>query len=216
MSAAASGTEVYAENRTEAEAEASLESTTYTDVLTATEAAARLVGRDLRFLVHTARVSLADQLDVPREMARDEQVVLELLLHDIERMLRQNLISAVHLLLSDPQANADNQRTVRYHTRYEVRREHVRSDAWSQWGDIAMAPPRALTDARFTLAISWRPQTSRDKRRSVKPPEYFFAWLPDGRNYDQAGLVRYRFGGVNTSAAQISRVEFSRPGYLGS
>src|SRR5262249_3193675 len=155
--------------------EADVQSVTYADVLTATEAAACYVGRDLRYLVQAARVPLAKHLNVPRELARDDDVVVELLLHDIERMLRQHLIRAVHLMLSDKELNDNNQYSVRYHAHYEVRRETLRSSA-GVWGDIIKAPARTLANAHFTLGISWREQTSRDKRRSIKPPEYFFSW----------------------------------------
>jgi hypothetical protein len=223
MSAAAAatpGTETLTVDRTEAEAEAEVESITYSNTLTATEAAARFIGRDLRYLVQKARVPLAEQLRVPREMTRNDGVVVELLLHDIERMLRHNLISAVHLMLSDRSVNANAQYSVRYHARYEVLNQaaqvtlrsgvRMRNDTGS-WSDVISAPSKVLANAHFTLGISWRPRTSRERRRSARQPEYFFTWLPDGRNYDQLGLVGYRFGGINTSVVQIVRIEYARP-----
>ena len=213
MSAAGTSAVTYSVDHTEAEAEAAVEAVTYADVLTATEAAARFIGRDLRHLVREARYPLGQQLRVPPEMAKDDSVVVELLMHDIERMLRQNLISAAHLLLTDKEVNANNQRPVRYYAHYEVRRDTVRSGS-GVWNDIVKAPPRALINADFTLGISWRGDMTSDKRRRVRPPEYFFTWLPDGRNYDKLGLEPYRFGGLDADLIQIIRVEYTRPGYI--
>jgi hypothetical protein len=203
----------YSVDHTEAEAEAAIQAITYADVLTATEAAARFIGRDLRYLVGAARYPLGQQLHVPPEMAKDDTVVVELLMHDIERMLRQNLISAVHLLLCDKEVNPNNQRSVRYYAHYEVRRDTVRSGN-GVWNDIVKAPPRALINADFTLGISWREGMTREKGRRVRPPEYFFTWLPDGRSYDKLGLEPYRFGGLDADLIQIIRVEYTRPGYI--
>ncbi|HEU0026029.1 MAG TPA: hypothetical protein VFQ25_02855 [Ktedonobacterales bacterium] len=203
----------YGVDHTESEAEAAVQDIAYADVLTATEAAARFIGRDLRHLVREARYPLGQQLHAPPEMAKDDSVIVELLMHDIERMLRQNLISAAHLLLTDEEVNANDQRPVRYYAHYEVRRDTVRSGC-GVWNDIVKAPPRTLISADFTLGVSWRGGMTRDKRRRVRPPEYFFTWLPDGRNYDSLGQEPYRFGGLDDDLTRIIRVEYTRPGYI--
>lgn len=208
-----SASETFAVSVDQTEAEARAEAVTYVDVDTAAETVARYVGRDVRYLARSAHINLGRELCVPQDIAQDDTVVVELLMHDIERMLRKGLISEVHLILSDQDVNANNQVTARYHARYEVRGSTARHGAGIV-NDIVKAPPRTLANAHFALCISWSKVIRSEKKKEVRPPEYFFVWTPERRHYDETGLVRYRFGGIDAGAIQVTRTEYTDIKYL--
>lgn len=212
-SAAATETFGVTIDHTQAESEAVVDAITHADVDTAAESVARYVGEDVRYLVHGAHVDLRRELSVPDDMGEDNAVIVELLMADIERMLRKSLIREVHLILSDQDVNANNQVSARYHAHYEVRGATARRGTGA-WNGIVQAPPRALAGAHFALLISWRGDVKLEKKKQIRPPEYFFTWMPSSRNYDTTGLVRYRFGGLDAGPIQVTRIESAQLNFL--
>lgn len=175
-----------------AEVQAHLRTETYADSEAAAVAVAGAVGRDLRHLVRAAQMDIAEGLGVPPEAAMDADLLAEVLLGDIERLLRKGLLSQVHLILHDRDLIAPGRLTARYHAPYTLR-EHQVQVGTAPWNEFASAPPRALTGTSLALCVAWRPLLSYLATRTLAQPEYFFVWTPQPSEFARSPLLRYRF-----------------------
>lgn len=218
-SPAGSGVQSETYEVTEATVVAESRPETYADLQTVTETLANYIGRDLRQLVNDAHISLATELDVPPRISTENRVILELLCHDIERLLRLNLISEIYMGLADKKLNARGRYPLRYEARYEITRSTWSGPSNSlasntAWNSLVRAPTRTLNDAQFVFAVAWRPGVKAKQVENARPPEYFFQWLRQRRLFDGEGLVRYRFGGAAAGPIRIDRSEHAQPNLL--
>lgn len=174
------------------EIQSSLRTDTYADSEEAAVAVADAVGHDLRHLVRVAQLDVGEGLGVPPEAELDADLLIEVLLGDIERLLRKGLLAQVHLFLCDRGATAPGRLTARWHAPYTLR-EHQVQVGTAPWNDLTSAPPRALAQTSLALCLAWRPSLGYLATRTLAPPEYFFVWMPQPIGFTQSPLLRYRF-----------------------
>lgn len=200
------GTLIIQLDHSEATAAAHVDAVGFPDVESAAEAVARSVGQDVRHLVRAGHIDLPQALGMPLEIAPDSTVVAELLLADLERMLRMHLVSQVHLFLSDQDLDTHAEVEARYHALHEVHGNVARRGN-ADWSDIVHAPPRILANAHPILCVAWRGGLGYGRVRTVRPPEYAFIWTPQRRVFDTRELLRYRFDAVPQSPVLVARAE---------
>lgn len=207
--------ETYVEEKT-------TEKTTVTPLITTqSEAIATYFIDDLTDFIRDMRIDLLKYLEFPPEESQDLHEVLQMLFDDLARMLRDRLITGIHLLLSanelDPNVHAY---PVLYHAHYQVfvherilgapKDEEPKSE---RWGGRLEPPPIAWTHARFALLIDWAPSASRERRKRVNRKfGYLFDWVPDNARYDPSSLLKFRDGGLTMVGANLAtRVELQVP-----
>lgn len=174
-----------------------------------------------RFLADT-HIDLMSELGVPPEEAEDSQEVMRKLFDDLAHLLRDSMITGIHLLLSDRTADPNSkQYKLRYHAEYTLMQQarDIRPDReryQSQRVNGYLKPKNgSWIGARCVLLIDWNP-TMNERRRSASQPEYWFNWIPRQERFDPTTLVRYREGGMAFDGANVvSRVEYTAPGYAG-
>ncbi|HTK12125.1 MAG TPA: hypothetical protein VL485_33445 [Ktedonobacteraceae bacterium] len=192
------------------------EATVTPRVMTQTEQIARYFTDDLTQFVHIANLDLAHELEIPAEEAGDTQEIIEMLFDDLSHMLREGLITGIHLLLSEPRVDANTGAyPLRYHALYTINQPAVaqRSLKAQRFGGSIEPPDRVWVGARFALLIDWNKSADR-RRLQVRRPEYLFDWVPEQTRFDATSLVRYREGGLTSNGAEVvRRVEARSPGY---
>lgn len=181
---------------------------------------ARYFTDDLENFIADTHIDLMYELGIPLEEAQDSQEVIRKLFDDLSHLLRDSMITGIHLLLSEPKADPNShQYPLRYHAEYTISTpiRDLRSDKEqynSQRINGYLKPKvEAARDAKFVLLIDWNP-TMNARRRSASPPEYWFNWIPRQERFDQTTLVRYREGGMVFDGANVvGRTEYTSPGY---
>ena len=162
---------------------------------------------DLEKLVDIAHIDLVEVLQIPIDYSQDASDIILMLHEDLSHMLRDQLITGIHLLLSDKDMDANTGAyPLRYHADYVVGRSLQPSSNAQRFGGNIAPPKHVWRDARFTLLIDWNPSAS-DRRRQVRRPDYCFDWVPEEARFDATSLVRYREGGMSVDGATVTRDE---------
>ncbi len=197
---------------------------TETSILTATEQIATYFYEDLLDFYRKTNIDLERALCGTQEFAEAPALFLSQLCADIDRLLSDNLITGMLLILSDPQ-DADGSYKVRYRAVYQVRRSPIAASARStQQADVSrtgghLDPPRDVSNgAHFTLVVEWNPATARERNERIQAPRYHFNWLPVIRaQFDESQLApTYRFGSMTPTVGElmVTRLEAAAPTYL--
>jgi len=186
-------------------------------VATQSEQVARYFVDDLTHFVQDTNIDLIKELDIPSEDNISNSEAIEMLFEDLAHMLRDNIITGIHLLLSDPQRDPNSGAfPLRYHAMYLVSQSsHTQrslSPTTQRAGGSLALPRNVWLEARFTLLIDWN-TSANERRRQVRRPEYCFDWVPKQAKYDATTLIRYREGNMTVNgAAVVERRESRSPG----
>lgn len=186
-------------------------------IVTQSEQIARYFTEDLHAFVDEMYVDLVRWLEIPPDFPQDNKEIVELLYADLSHMLRDGLITGIHILLSDMEIDPNRHGyPVRYHARYciQLPERHLRTSEAKRIGG-KLAPPRDVwINARFALLIDWNPKAS--VRSGLGPPDYVFEWVLETARFDVSSLVRYRQGGMTIDSARVDRREAAAPGSFGN
>jgi hypothetical protein len=191
------------------------------------EQIARYFTEDLEKFIEDTHIDLMQQLDIPPYFAQSSREVLEMLSDDLAHMLRDSLITGIHLLLSNPHIDPNIQAyPLRYHAEYTI--TTIRSNDGGR--DITPARPASeyikrrtngylkppdgsWIGAKFALLIDWNTSLS-ERRRTAGPPYYFFDWVPKNEVYEATSQVRFREGGMELDGVEVvHRREWKSPGF---
>lgn len=189
-------------------------------IITQSEQIARYFTEDLTKFVELTNIDLMSYLNIPPDYAHNTEGVIFMLFDDLSHMLRDGLITAIHLLLSDPKVDPNSHAyPLRYHAMYTIDTSRAAARTLKKAEDTMkrfnghLAPPKKVwIDARFALLIDWNP-TAAERRRNVRRPEYCFDWVPEKARFDATSLVRYREGGMTFDGANVNRTEAKSPGF---
>lgn len=202
--------------------DASVSSTVDTNLETRTETIARYFGADLALMVNEGHIELARWLNVPPTDTFDDDVLIGMMCHDVQLMLKKGLIRGVHILLSDPipDPNSDPPTyKLRYHARYLIEMPRLPSYDQNATGTErngrVEVPRVAYSNARFVFGIEWSDEASEERRAQVRTPTFLFDWVPESGSFDGSSLVEYRYGGMSINGVEVQRVEFGAPWALG-
>ncbi|SRR5260221_3386726 len=188
------------------------------------EQIARYFTEDLEKFIADTHIDLMRQLDIPPSFARKDKAVINKLFSDLSHMLRDSMITGIHLLLSNPEIDVNTHSyPLRYHAEYTILTAHGNAGERDLRPDKAhyssqriggyLAPPRgSWIGAKFALLLDWN-MTLSERRRNARPPDYWFNWVPINDSYDATSLVSFREGGMAFDGANlVSRRESSSPG----
>lgn len=169
------------------------------------EYVALALAADLRQIALETGIDFAAYLNVPAdEYLWHAHDLIEEICDDIERMLRYRLLTAIHVLLSDPEPHpATGIYTARYHALYtiEVPRT-LGSEPPAQTSVERPAITRDLwQDARFALVVDWDAKADWQKRSQLRRPAYNFDWATALDPYYPSTVVRYDEGGIARASA---------------
>src|SRR5258708_39646384 len=90
------------QTETYATVETTVEATVVPRTVTQSEQIARYFTEDLLQFVHDTNINLASELQIPSDYPQNTEEVIWMLFDDLSHMLRDRLITGVHLLLSEP------------------------------------------------------------------------------------------------------------------
>lgn len=186
------------------------------------EQIARYFTEDLEKFLADTHIDLIRQLSIPPYFARSSREALAKLSDDLAHMLRDSMITGIHLMLSHPEIDRNiNAYPLRYHAEYTINavRRDIRPDKASynpQRINGHLKPPQgSWIGAKFALLIDWNPTLS-ERRRHARPPTYWFDWMPSNDAFDATSQVRFRDGGMAFDGAQVvNRNEWKSPGFRG-
>lgn len=194
-----------------------------TSILTAAEQIATYFYEDLTEFVQKTRVNVEQELCGTQEFAEAPELFLTRLCADIDRLLGDELITSMIVILSD-QENADGKYKVRYRAIYNVQRSPAAMMARSgnvidvrREGGLLDPPRHAGAGAKFSLIVDWNPNTVA-KRTIIEPPRYHFNWAPIHRaKFDESQLTDpYRYGSMTPTVGEliVTRLEAAAPEFL--
>jgi hypothetical protein len=186
-------------------------------VITQSDQIAMYFANDLEAFVKHTHLDLAREFQIPYEYSQDTMDIINMLYADISHMLRDRLITGIHLILSDNEMDVgSNAYVVRYHVCYTITNPNALLSSSSASaevkGDLVMPPPRVWQGARFALLIDWSPE-SRGKRHMVRRPDYCFDWMPREERFDATNVIRYSHGALVADTANVIRYEAAPPEY---
>lgn len=188
---------------------------TKTRVATKTQQVAHYLAEDLDSFVEQTNLDLARWLGIPRDQyVGGVNYLVDLLFDDVERMLRERLITGLHLILSEPEPDKNTHMyTMRYHAHYTIAipERSLVNDILPEYGGRLKPPKELAPGARFVLMIDWDPRADTKKIKEAKPPDYFFHWEPLNQRYDANSLVRFREGRLGT---EVVRIESAAPRHI--
>lgn len=169
------------------------------------EYAALALAEDLRHIAQETGIDFAAYLNVPPdEYLWHAHDLIEELCDDIERMLRFRLLTAVHVILSDPDPDPTTGiYTARYHALYttEVPRILGSDPAPPQHAERPAITRDLWQDARFALVVDWDSKADWQKRSQLRRPAYNFDWATALDPYYPSTVVRYDEGGIARASA---------------
>lgn len=196
-------TETYAETKQ------TVEVTVIPRIMTQSQEIARYFTDDLNQFLKDTRINLAKALEIPSEYTQDEDMLVEMLFDDLTHMLRDGLITGIHLLLSDPNPDKNTRAyPLTYHARYVINmpERNLKVASARQFGGRLSPPKKFKAGTRFALLIDWN-QNANERRRQVRKPDYCFNWVPETVRYDETTVVRFREGGMTVDSATVTRYE---------
>ena len=205
---AASGTTTYIET------DQTAQSVVIPSIVTRSESIALYFADDLEEFLRLSHIDLARELHIPSDYSHDPKDIVELLYDDLSHMLRDELITGIHLLLSDDEQDPNTgSYLVRYHVQYTIDASQGQTPPGGspqRFGGL-IAPPRdAWTGARFALLIDWN-ASARSKRQHVRRPIYNFDWVPESARFDATSVLCYREGELAVDGARVIRKETHLP-----
>lgn len=194
-----------------------------TSILTAAEQIATYFYEDLTEFARKTGVDVEYELCGTHEFETAREGFLTRLCSDIDRLLCDDLITSMILILSDP-VNSDGKYKVRYRAIYNVQRSPAAALARSgsaidvqRQGGFLDPPRHAGAGARFSLIVDWNPLT-REKRAIIEYPRYHFKWAPILKaRFDESQLAAtYRYGSMTPTVGDliVTRLEAAAPEYL--
>jgi len=189
-------------------------------VITQSEQVARYFTEDLTYFLRETGINLLDELQIPTDYAHSDREALEMLYDDLAHMLRDQLITGIHLLLAEPKLDPNmHAYPLRYHAMYLVEMPargaggSVQDTQARRQGGYLAPPKQSWVGARFALLIDWNRSAS-ERRLQAHRPEYCFDWVTRETRYDATTLIRYREGGLTSDGAQVvRRSEAKSPGF---
>lgn len=199
-----SGTKTYADTS------ATAKTTVVSNAFTRSEHIATYFADDLEEFVRITHTDLATELQVPPEYSQDTHDIITMLYDDLAHMLRDELITGIHILLSDITIDPNSSAyPVRYHVQYTIDLTPSASSTPTQplleGGKIN--PPRdASGSTAFALLIDWN-KAAGNKRYAVRRPDYNFDWVPKTSVLDATTILRFREGALTTDGARVTRWE---------
>src|SRR5262249_1239951 len=147
---------------------------------TVTQQISRYLADDLRLLLKETRADLADVLGIPpeeRTPLTTSDDLPELVCNDIEQMLRDQLIPAVHFLLSDVNRDQNTFKyNIKYHVQYQMEMGQARAlapTALKSYGGSLSVPVQATAQSQLVILIDWSPTISEIEKETVSYPRYF-------------------------------------------
>lgn len=169
-----------------------------------TDEMARYVTNDLEELVELTHVNLSDELQIPLEYYHRQEDIIALLMDDLSRMLRDELITGIHILLRDRNFDiGSGAYPVRYHVHYTIGQPDSQA---VNGGGLISQTRNTLLNARFALLVDWnRIQGSKIKR--LGRPEYNFDWVPEAARFKSSNTQPYRTSGIMVDGVHVKRVE---------
>lgn len=157
---------------------------------------------DLEELVRLTHTDLMEMLQIPASYGQpDNKDILLLLYQDISHMVRDNVISGLHLLLCDANLNSNNgYYPLRYHAFYKIdlttEREAIYSNTSNEFRSdsrLVQPPKEVLQNCRLVILIDWNPAIG-EGWREIRRPKYCFDWMNEVTSFDAQMLVDYRDG----------------------
>lgn len=196
---------------TYADTETTSHSTVIPSIITRSEQIAHYFADDLEEFLRLTHIDLAKELQIPYGYSHDSRDIVSLLYDDLSHMLRDELITGIHLLLSDNRLDSSTGAyLVRYHVQYTVDASRSLSSSVSsqpqRFGGLVAPPKDVWWDARFALLIDWN-KGAGAKRYRVRRPDYNFDWVPEASRFDATSVLLYRQGSLTADSATVVRVE---------
>ncbi len=196
-------------SETYAETKQTVEVTVVPRIMTQSQEIARYFTDDLKQFLKDTRINLARELQIPPEYTHDQDILVEMLFDDLTHMLRDGLITGIHLLLSDPNPDKNTGAyPLTYHARYVINmpERNLKVANARQFGGRLSPPKKFKAGTRFALLIDWNPNAN-ERRRQVRKPDYCFNWVPETVRYDETTVVRFNEGGMTVDSATVTRFE---------
>lgn len=218
MTTSGSQTETYTSTKDTTEA------TVVARIVTQSEQIARYFTEDLTHFIDETNFNLIEELQIPSEYARSSEEAIELLYDDLSHMLRDRVITGIHLLLSEQKIDPNSQSyPLRYHAMYLITappttaptrtlQDQQKQQGGLRFGGLLAPPKNSWINARFALLIDWD-LSANERRRQVRRPEYHFDWVPRQERFDATTLVRFREGGMTYDGASVDRTESKSAGF---
>ncbi|HEY1351782.1 MAG TPA: hypothetical protein VGF67_19345 [Ktedonobacteraceae bacterium] len=178
---------------------------------------------DVREFLRKTGIDLIHYLGIENEPSYpgDLAEIVNFLYDDIAHLIRDGLIAAINILVSDKDPDPHlGMYVLRYHATYLIGSpvRPLRPEQAQRFGGYLDPPARIWQDNnfRFDLLIDWNPGTSPQQRRRAVRPEYLFDWVTEQSSFDGSTLLHYRSGGMTMDGAQlVSREEAARAPDLG-
>jgi hypothetical protein len=204
------------QSRTRTHEETRTTSRTVSYLITQSEAVAWYLHEDLATFVESQQIDLSDVLGIPLDQRtyRNSELI-ELLCDDIAHMLREGLVSRVHLLLYDRQVDTSSGAfPLIYKATYEISLQRGLSTEGARRRGGLLRPPE-FGAGEFAILIDWHRDANHSRRRRIGYPAYNLNWVPPDQRYDGTTLVKYRDGSLTADGAVIvRRGEEAVPGAL--
>jgi len=194
-------------SRTETFAESEEKTIVVPRVVTQSDEIATYFTDDLERFVQLSNINLAQVLQIPPDYTQDTSDIINTLYEDIAHMLRDQLITGLHILLSDMEPDVNTgMYPLRYHVKYSIGRNLLSSPTVRRTGGLIEPPKNAWRNARFVLLIDWDTNAN-ERRRQVRRPSYCFDWVPEETRFDATNLICYREGGLTVEGIIVQRDE---------
>lgn len=198
-----------------------VETTTNTTILSATDQIAAYFAEDLAAFVTKTHLNLREALKAPPQFGTDSNLFLQLICADINRLLSDQLILGIMLVLSDPVENDENRFTVQYRAVYQLKHSQtLRGEgdegmrATVRTGDGVDPPRHVGNQARLHLLAHWSSASS-SRAELIKYPRYHFLWVPTSHaKFDDGDLApAYQDSGMSATEGEwmVNRIEQATP-----
>src|SRR6266436_5835534 len=146
-----------------------VETMVFPRVITQSDQIAHYFTDDLEEFLRVTNINLAHTLQIPTEYPQDTKDIVMMLYDDLSHMLRDGLITGIHLLLSelelDPNSHAY---PLRYHAMYVINnpeRSLKPPGAARRFGGALALPKDVWRNTRFALLIDWNPSANERRRQ---------------------------------------------------
>jgi hypothetical protein len=153
-----------------------------------------------------APLDLLRWLDLPPgQYPYKPEYMVHLLADDIDMLIRDKLITTVHVIFSDLEM-IDDHYEMTYHARY-----FVSVPDWLQRhpeipilrGEAARPAIENMRDKHFMLLVDWLPGITRARIESIRRHRHFFDWIASCEHYDRRTMGTFRQGGVGGAPGNV-------------
>jgi hypothetical protein len=154
----------------------------------------------------SAPLDLHRWLDLPRgQYPQKPEYMVHLLCDDIDMLIRDKLITTVHVIFSDLEMINDHYEMT-YHARYFV--------TVPEWvgrhpevvlgrGASTRAAPETMRDKHFMVLVDWLSGITRARIASMRRHRHFFDWIASSERFDRRTMATYRQGGVGGTPGNL-------------